>query len=213
MAPVAINAVSPSSLQAITPEGANPVVLTGCGFANTQLVSVGSNLLFPGTGVTIVDDNTLVFDFPEPDFLGPNHPIAVNIGGGQVAQATIAVTADPPVLQNLNKNLGGPFVPSLKVASSAGDLFFLVSSPHLAPSELPGLYAFDIGLANTSLFLAAVGTVEGDGVSLVHLPKLQLPLGFPVGVNIHFQAGLLDGASGALPLEPTNFVTSVSILH
>ena len=210
--PVAINDVSPGTVDAITPTGVNPVVLTGCGYLNTNFVSVGQTLLFPGDGLTIVDDNTLLFNFPQPDFLG-THPISVSVGAGQIANATIEVVADPPVLQNHHLNLGGGFVPKMSVSSQPGDAYFLVLSPQLGASELTGFYSFDIGAGNSSLLLVSSGSIEADGVSLIHLPQLTVPSGFPAGVNVHFQAGIFDSASASLPLESTNYVTSVTIIH
>lgn len=199
---LAINSVTPSSVDSVVPGGSTLVTLGGVGFLDVTGVSVDGIALssFPPQ-FTVVDDQTITFDMPLVSQLGPVD-ITVDTPGGS-ASATIDVVApDPPALDLFTS---GGFLLSVTgttatMGSDPGDLMFLVFSLDLVPSVLPGLFSLDIGNNFTSLFTIFEGTVGGAGYVQVDIPVSS---GHP-GLEVHFQALAFQGS---FPLPESNVQT------
>ena len=206
----AFNGQSPAAVPALQQTASNPVVLTGCGFTGTSFVTVNGLGVTAGSGgVSVIDDNTIVLNLPVVNAVG-QLALVIQTATGPV-NGVLNVVPPPPTLQNVNLNLSSFFGPVVRLGSTPGDFYFLVASPDLSPSSLPGLYAFDIGAGNTSLLLLESGSIPAGAVVTSNLSSLTLPPGTPPGLNVHFQAGILNGQTLALPLVPTNTGTSVTV--
>jgi hypothetical protein len=194
-----VSAVFPPLIQALTTE-VSEVTLLGCNFLGTSSITVDGITMsgFPPL-FSVLSDTELRFNMPQANNLGPVDIFLTNATGTSVA-AQIQVQAPSPA----NVAFRTPYLFSglgidIYYGGQPGDLMFIVGSPSLGVSDLPGLFTADIGANFSSLFLLVTPVVPAAGWGNVVIPLPQLPTGF----QINFQGLVLEVANPVLPLVST----------
>lgn len=201
-----IGSVAPAAVPAVSVDGGPTVTLSGTGFLGVSSVKVDGAVLssFPPM-FAIIDDATLTFTMPTASKLGP---VTIELTGQSgTASSTIDVVANAtPTLELKNSNpgfliqsLGLEFV----VGGHPGDIAFVLASPELVPTPLPGLVDVDLAIGNnaTSLFILGSPLIGAAGYT-----QLSVPLsGLAAGTVIHTQsAHLLLSTLYGLPAMASN---------
>jgi hypothetical protein len=145
-------------------------------------VHVGATTLSAPTGFTVVSDNTLTFNAPQPSAFGS---VAVNVekpAGTSNSLNLTYVATDPPLLSASGLSLTG-FAASFNFGAQADDLWFLLVVPN--DSSTISFAGFNL-LANP-IFLSS-GSLSTVGIGSF---AAIVPPGLSGGV-IYSQVALLD---------------------
>lgn len=200
-----VSAVFPPLIDALT-ESSTEVVLFGCNFLGTNSVMVDGVALstFPPL-FQILSDTELRFSMPRVSKTGPIDVILTNATGvGQAVQ--VQVQAPTPALTALTGDyLFSALGIDLYYGGQPGDLVFLVGSPSLGQSFLPGLFTADIGNNFASLFFLGAYVVPAAAWDVLHQPTPTLP----TGLTLHFQGLVFEAGNPVLPLVSTTVDTGV----
>ena len=86
------------------------------------------------------------------------------------------------------------------MGSNPFDTVFLLLSPELIPTSLPGL--FDVGIGNNFASLFLVGQFQID--PLKGWAQVNIPGSVPSGTKIHVQGVVLSFVLPSFPLEASN---------
>lgn len=204
--PPAITSFSPSSVDAVVPDGLVSVVATGTALAEVTGVEIDGVPLdafqFSVLGATQVE-----FLMPRVDKLGPVEVKFIAPGGNATKTIDVVANATPTVdLLSSDPQMLLSWIPAdLTLASQPGDLVFVLVSTSNIPSVLPGI--IDAGIGNNFFELINLGAVVIDPVKGWN--QIQIPLnGLTTGTKLHFQ---LAKFAGVFPLETGN-VQSGTIL-
>jgi hypothetical protein len=195
--PPSIATVTPSMFAPITPAGLDPIVtIDGCNCFSFTGASLGGQAL----SMDIISGTKVEVSAIPNDLLGAQ-VIDLTYAGGtiQVPINLIPVASPQLVAPSIGISLTGF---SFDMFSGPGDIAVLVVSPDLAPSVLPGIYAMDIGAANSSLTILGLATVPvGSGKATFVVPPLPQTL-----PPFTFYSQFLNiGAGGlTLPLTASN---------
>lgn len=143
--------------------------------------------------------STLHFPMPPVSKLGPVDVVVTTPWGAAAASIQVDAPAAPLLV------LDEPAWPAasgvaVRVAAQPGDLVFFALSPDLAPTLVPGVLSADIGSSFSSLVVFASATLDASGVATAQADTSA----FAPGTTLHFQAALLEAASGGFPLATTN---------
>ena len=194
-----VSGVYPPLIDALT-STPTEVVLLGCNFLGATGVSVDGQALstFPPL-FQILSDTELHFSMPRVSQVGPVDLVVTNASGsGQTAQ--VQVQAPTPALVSLTGDwLFSALGINLYYGGQPGDLVFLVGSPTLGPSLLPGLFSADIGNNFASLFYLGAFVVPPAAWDVLHQPTPSLP----TGLELHFQGLVFEASNPVLPLVAT----------
>ncbi len=202
-----ISNVFPTLLEALTAD-ATEVTLLGCNLLGTSAVTVDGIPLptFP-PGFSVISDTELRFAMPQVTKLGPID-IVLTSAAGVSLPATIQVQAPSPAkIAFRSAFLLSAVGVDLFYGGQPGDLVFLIASPQIGTSDLPGLFTAGIGANFSSLFLLGTRVVPAAGWDQINIPFPALATGF----QIHFQGLVFESVSPVLPLVPTN-VESKTVL-
>jgi hypothetical protein len=208
-----ITSVAPSSIDAVVVDGPALITLNGSGFTGTSGVTVDGIALstFPAQ-FSVVNDNVLTFSMPIASKLGPVTIDVTNSSGTGSSSITVVVNATPTI------ELAGS-APSflfqalgldITVGGNPGDIAFILGSPELLPTPLPGIVDVDLAIGNnyTSLFILGSPLIGAAGYTKVNIPMS----GLPTGLSLHVQsAHLLLSTLYSLPAIASN-VQSGTIL-
>lgn len=205
-----IQQVSPASISVVNPD---PVVLTltGDGFAGTNKVTVdGVELAAFPPAFTVVSNTELKITLPQFDSLGAKTIVVEDSGSSDSTSITVTVNAQPTLdLASSSGFLLSAIGAELYMGSLPTDTMFLLASPNLGATSLPGL--FDAGIGNGDLaslvYLGAFTVDPATGQAAI-----TVPFGLPTGFVLHFQALRLSGVLPSLPLDATNIETGTVLL-
>lgn len=197
-----INSVSPASVPVVS---ANPVTvtLTGTGFTGaTKLTVAGQELsVFPPEWA-IVNDTTITFTLPQLPGIG-SYPIEVEDPDGNGNSSIVASANLTPTIDLVNSNpafLLSALGAEVHMGSLPNDVMFLLVSPNLGVTAVPGLFTASIGGGDFgSLILIGTFNVGAQAYATV-----TAPFSLPTGFGIHFQALNLSSILPTLPLSGSN---------
>ena len=198
-----ITSVSPASVAAVNPDAVT-VTLTGTGFTGVTKVTVGGIELatFPPQW-QVVNDTTLTLSLPQLSGLG-NHLIELEDPVGDDS-ANITVIANlTPTIDLVNSNPGfllSALGAEVRMGSLPNDTMFLVVSPVLGTTALPGLFTAGIGAGNFANLVYINSFVINPAAGWT---GITVPFSLPTGFAIHFQGFNLSSLLPALPLTATN---------
>jgi subtilisin family serine protease len=201
--PPIVSGVEPATPFVLVPDDGGRLVVTGTGLSQVTGVRLGGATL-PAGSLHVVGDGRLELDYTRLAWLGPLDLELVYAGGSVVAGVDVAPVQAPALELAASWPDGIDRAQGLEivVAARPGDVYYLIGSVFGTPTLVPGIVAAGIGggdLANVHLL--AIGVVDGVlGSNLVRVPVAGLPL----GLNVHLQAGVLDGLAPSLPLSTTN---------
>jgi len=208
-----VTSVVPASIEAVVLDGPATITLNGSGFAGTTAVKVDGTLLstFPAQWA-IVNDSTLTFSMPIASKLGAVSVDVTNPFGTANTSVNVVVNASPTIeLKNSNPSfLFQAIGLELVAGGNPGDIAFLLGSPSLLPTPLPGLVDVPLAIGNnfSSLFILGSPVIGAAGYTEVTVPMS----GLPTGLAIHVQSAHLFLSTGyALPATAAN-VQSGTIL-
>ena len=188
-----VTAVSPATVDAVTPDG-QTITLTGQGFTGTTSVVVDGITLSSGlpSEYSIVNDNTLTFKLPLLSKLGIVDISLTNPSG--TGATTIDVVANStPVVDLSNSDpafiIQGVGV-DITVAGQPGDIAIIGVSKDLIPTPLPGLIDQPLAIGNNFTTLIQLGNpiVGPAGYKTIHI-ALQ---GIPTGTQFFLQTATLS---------------------
>lgn len=199
--PLALTAVVPGEVEALTPGSEQQTTLTGRGFEPETLVTL-NGVLLPSTAFTIVDDGTITVDLPRVSTLG-TQTIGV-VRGVDAAETTLEVVE--PAQPTLEAATGDPLAPvqggvDLAVGGPVGETEIVLYSFSSVPSTSP-LVSLALGNGFLDLFLVDLYTVPAAGWTQETFP-LQ-----PTTIDLWLQALTLERG---FPLVVGN-LQSISIL-
>ncbi len=209
--PPTISSLLPNTVNAVEIDAATPIVLLGTGFSTIDTVTSNGAPLTTFAGDYQVVSDTELRIFPVvPQALGP---VAIQLSGptGSVgAGYTVVANTSAPVLEVFSSDPSFLFTAlpvEVWIGSKPGDLAFLLVSTSLVPTNLPGIVNLGIGAGFTNLFNLGAKVVSPATATA----EWNFPISLPLGTKLHFQAAVVDGLTGALPLTSTN-VQSTTVL-
>ena len=198
-----ITSVSPPTVSAVNPDGVT-VTLTGTGFTGVTKVTVGGIELstFPPQW-QVVNDTTLTLSLPQLSGLG-NHSIELEDPDGDDSASIAVIVNLTPTIDLVNSNPGfllSALGAELRMGAFPNDTMFLVVSPVLGTTALPGLFTAGIGAGNTSELFYINSFVINPATGWT---GVTVPFSLPTGFAIHFQGFNLGAFFSSLPLKAIN---------
>jgi hypothetical protein len=209
-----IAALSSSTVQALTPSGGETVSILGNDFLTVTDVLVDGSPLDDGTSFsgsyTIVSDNQIDMQMPLAEAGGMVDVMVVAPGGSDTVQIDI-VPSSPPAMSIEQAEIVSPLGIDLAVAAQPGDVIFLLFSPVLGPTVIPGVLDWEIGGGNLNLIFQIKGWTIGP--KLWRKQHLGPFTGLTSGEMFHFEGWVLEIANGFdPPWESTNAVSRTVLL-
>lgn len=197
---------TPPILTAITP-GAVTAWLPGEVTLTGTLLDEATRVFFDATAIaafTRPAPDQIRFNVPSLRLLGM-HTVTVESQTGRSNALSLQVTGnDPPVLENAPLIVRG-FPLGYRLHSDDRRTNVLVASFDNVPSAVPGVLQLGLGAQFTTLLQLGSGVGGANG-------QWQWPVlvsnAVPTGVNLYFQALVLDLQAPVLPLTVSNLVTT-----
>jgi subtilisin family serine protease len=197
-----IAALDPSAVPVLAPDASGTLTILGTNLTNVSGVRLGGTTL-PYADVTIVDDGQIDVRYTRLPSLGLVDVELIHAGGSVLSTVNSIVVASPTIdltdsgSVGLDRSAGV----ELFVASSSYDFYYLIGSLVHQPTLVPGIIDSDLGGGDMAqLHLLAMGSIPPD---LGHARQLVSILNLPLGLDLHFQAGIVEFAAPALPLITT----------
>jgi len=201
-----ITGVSPSSVQALTPDAWPTVTITGQNLMSVDTVLVDGVPLsgFPPE-YTLVSDTQLNILWSPKSKLGPVQVRLGNAGG--VANTVVNVVPNTSTVLDMVPSNPSFWVQGvgtkIYMAGPGQNLVYLAASTSGLPTVVPGLFALDLGNNLTNYVDLGIWVIDpAKGYSL-----LQTPVGgthFATGTKVYVQAVILDTLNPVLPFPSTN---------
>jgi len=197
--------IAPAEIACLAPEPRR-VRVGASGLASLQAVWI-AGVPLSSTSWHALSSNELELELPLLSALGPA-ALVLHGAGGASAPAALEITAcEPPVLALGAAGLSGSAPTPLRFGGEPGEIALLLVSGELGPSALPGVLQASIGNHFASLYSLGTCLVPASGWA----QRNYAFGGLPLGVQLHFQAGFVSGATLALPLAMSN-VCSATVL-
>jgi len=196
--PPVVNGISPTQVVAYDP-GGQEVTLTGKRFTDVTSVTV-DGVPVPATDFTVDSDKKIRFNMPTVSRTGM---VGITVEDDCGPSLAALVQVDPPAEPQLGVTYltpPSPLVSSLvglplTVSANPGDLAFVLWSPDLIPTNLPGFLSLEIGNNFATLFELWSTTIPAKAWDSAVFPIA----GLPIGSVVYVQAAILSGP-GAFPL-------------
>lgn len=205
-----IAALDPSAVPVLAPDASGTLTILGTNLTNVSGVRLGGTTL-ANADVTIVDDGQIDLRYTRLPSLGLVDVEVIHAGGTEVSTVTSISVAAPTIDLTDSGGVGLDRAQGVElfVASASNDFYYLIGSLVHQPTLVPGIIASDLGGGDfAQLHLLAMGSIPPN---LGHARQLVSILNLPLGLDLHFQAGLVEFAAPALPLITTG-VQSGTIL-
>lgn len=196
--PPVLTAVTPGTVTAWLP---GQVTLTGTLFDEVTRVLLDTTVI---AAFTRPAPDQIRFNVPSLLLLG-THTVAVESQTGRSNAVSLQITGnEPPVLENVPVIVRG-FPLGYRLHADASRTNVLLASFDNVPTAVPGVLQLGLGAQFTTLLQIGSGVGGANG-------QWQVPVlvssAVPSGVNLYFQALVLDLQAPVLPLSVSNLVTT-----
>ncbi len=190
--------VAPAQIACLAPEPRR-VRVSASELASLQAVTLAGAAL-PSASWLLSGADELELELPLLSALGPAPLVLHGAGGASAPVALEILPCEPPVLALGAASLSSSALTPVRFGGEPGEVALLLVSGELGPSALPGVLQAAIGNHFSSLFLLGTCVVPASGWA----ERNYAFGGLPLGVQLHFQAGFVSGATLALPLVMSN---------
>jgi hypothetical protein len=204
-----VTSISTGTVEVLTPAGGETVSLFGTNLTNVYEVTVdgvpvGNGGSFDGA-FTVVDDGQVDVEIPLVNNAGMVD-LVITAPGGSVTTPVEIVPVASPVLAIDQPDVQEAVGLDFAVSAQPADVVFLLFSPLLGPTVVPGVLDWEIGNGNPG----AVFNIKTWSIG----PKLWRKQHFgPLsdltpGVVLHFEGWVFEAANGyGFPSSSTNAVS------
>jgi hypothetical protein len=210
---VSITSISNGTVEALTPTGGELLSLFGTNFANVFEVRVDGDVLGDGTSFdgsfTVVNDGQIDIQMPLADSAGLVDITVTGPGSSDQVQVDI-VASSSPALAIDQPSVSSAVGLDIALSATPGDVIFLLFSPVLAPTTIPGVLDWEIGGGNLNLIFQVKGFTIG--AKLWRKQGFGPFTGLTAGEVLHFEGWVLEAANAfASPWNSTNAASRMVI--